>query len=216
MARREPLNREKILDAALELAAEEGLQGLAMRRLAKALGVEAMSLYNHVSNKADILNGLAERAFSQVELPDPALPWQQRIRALALSMYEVFSRSPVVPIALMTDQANPTSVRALTPLDSLVGTLYEAGFDDAGVWRALGAVNGLLFGSLLLSTAGFSGDFRDHAGRQRVGVYIQEMDPAQLPHFSKLLRNIPQTDHARDFERALDMLIAGLEQSIPF
>lgn len=216
MARREPLNREKILDAALELAAEEGLEGLSMRRLAKTLGVEAMSLYNHVSNKADILNGLAERAFSQVELPDPALPWQQRLRAMALSMYEVFGRAPVVPIALMTDQANPTSVRALTPLDSLVGALYEAGFDDAGVWRALGAVNGLLFGSLLMSTGGFTGDLSEYAGRQEVGVYIREMDPAQLPHFSRLVRNIPPTGPAKDFEQALDMLISGLEQSIPF
>ncbi|MEV6148859.1 TetR family transcriptional regulator [Nonomuraea sp. NPDC052129] len=216
MARREPLNREKILDAALELATEEGLEGLSMRRLAKSLGVEAMSLYNHVSNKADILDGLAERAFDQVELPDPALPWPQRLRAVALSMYGVFARSPVVPMALLTDQSNPTSVRALAPIDSVVGALYEAGFDDAAVWRALGAVNSLIFGSLLLSTGGFHGDTGEHAGRKQVGVYIQEMDPAQLPHFSRLLRNIPPTDPATDFERALDMLILGLEQSIPF
>ncbi|MCA2222442.1 TetR/AcrR family transcriptional regulator [Nonomuraea aurantiaca] len=216
MARREPLNRAKILDAALELATKEGLEGLSMRRLAKSLGVEAMSLYNHVSNKADILDGLAERAFDQIELPDPALPWPQRLRAVALSMYEVFGRSPVVPMALLTDQSNPTTVRALKPLDTVVGALYEAGFDDAGAWRALGAVNGLLFGSLLLSTGGFNGDFREHAGRQQLGVYIREMDPAQLPHFSRLVRNIPPTDPATDFERALDMLIQGLEQSIPF
>ncbi|MGN9839991.1 TetR family transcriptional regulator [Nonomuraea sp. H19] len=211
MARREPLNREKVLDAALALAGEEGLEGLSMRRLAKALGVEAMSLYNHVSNKADLLNGIAERVFSEIERPDPALPWHERVRELALSMYRAFSRHPVVPLALVTDQSNPTSARALEPLDALVGALFEAGFDDVGTWRALGAVNGLVFGTLLQSTGGFTGDPGVHAGGRQVGAYIREMDPVALPHFSRLLRGTRRgVDPAADFEHALDLLMRGL------
>ncbi|MEQ4718586.1 MULTISPECIES: TetR/AcrR family transcriptional regulator C-terminal domain-containing protein [unclassified Nonomuraea] len=211
MARREPLNRERVLDAALELADEEGLQGLAMRRLAKKLGVEAMSLYNHVSNKADILDGIAERVFGQVERPDPALPWHEQVREVALSMYRVFGRHPAVPLALVTDQSNPTSVRALEPLDALVGALFQAGFDDVGAWRALGAVNSLVFGSLLLSTGGFTGEPGAHAGEPGVSAYVREMDPVRLPHFSRLLRSTRQGVHPEaDFEQALDMLIRGL------
>ncbi|MET7326690.1 TetR/AcrR family transcriptional regulator C-terminal domain-containing protein [Nonomuraea sp. NPDC005650] len=211
MARREPLNRERVLDAALELADNEGLEGLTMRRLAKALGVEAMSLYNHVSNKADILDGVAERVFVQVERPDPALTWQEQVRGVALSMHRVFSRHPAVPLALVTDQSNPTSVRALEPLDALVGALFQAGFDDLGAWRALTAVNSLVFGSLMLSTGGFTGDPGVHAGEQGVSAYIREMDPVRLPHFSRLLRSTRNgVDPAADFERALDMLIHGL------
>lgn len=209
MPQRAPLNREKILDAALILAGEQGLGGLSMRRLAKSLGVEAMSLYNHVSNKADILDGLAERVFAGVERPDPALPWPERVRAIALSMYRALSRHPVVPLALVTDQSNPTSVRALRPLDDLVGALREAGFSDADVRSALGAVNSVIFGSLLLSTGGFIGD-RDTRAQQQREVYLRQVDPAQLPHFSKLLEVLPNGDPEKDFERALDMLLNGL------
>ncbi|MGR6921286.1 TetR/AcrR family transcriptional regulator C-terminal domain-containing protein [[Actinomadura] parvosata] len=216
MARREPLNREKVLDAALALADEEGLDGLSMRRLAKALGVEAMSLYNHVSNKADLLDGIAERVFAQVEPPDPELPWQDRIRSAALSMYRAFRRHPVVPMALVTDRSNPTSVRALSPVDALVGALYAGGFDDEGAWRALGAVNALVFGSLLLSTGGFAADVREHAGATNVGAYVTQMNPAALPHFSRLLRWTQGggVDPEADFRQALDALIRGLENQV--
>ncbi|MFD1939492.1 TetR/AcrR family transcriptional regulator C-terminal domain-containing protein [Nonomuraea mangrovi] len=217
MSRREPLNREKILDAALTLAAEEGLEGLSMRRLAKSLGVEAMSLYNHVSNKADILDGLAERVFSTIERPDPSLPWPEQIRVVAGNMYHALARHPVVPLALVTDQSNPTSERALAPLDGVVGALYQAGFDDVGVWRALGAVNALVFGSLMLSTGGFTGDSDEHVGRREFGAYVREVDPARLPHFSRLLKSMPEVvaDPARDFEKALDLLIRGLVEAAP-
>ncbi|MEV4168175.1 TetR/AcrR family transcriptional regulator C-terminal domain-containing protein [Nonomuraea sp. NPDC049709] len=216
MARREPLNREKVLDAALGLADEEGLDGLSMRRLAKSLGVEAMSLYNHVANKADLLDGIAERVFAQVERPDPELPWQEQVRAVALSTYRAFSRHPVVPLALVTDRSNPTSVRALAPLDALVGALFEAGFDDVAAWRALGAVNGLVFGSLLMSTGGFTGDSGEHAGARNVGAYIREMDPVALPHFSRLLRGTRHgVNPEADFEHSLDLLIRGLASEAP-
>jgi hypothetical protein len=171
-----------------------------------------MSLYNHVSNKADILDGLAERVFSQVEPPDPALPWPERIRAAALSMHRALSRHPVVPLALVTDQSNPTSPRALEPLDAMVGALYDAGLDDAQVWRTLRAVNSLVFGSLLLTTGGFSPDPRTQAGGQELDLYIREVNPTRLPHFSRLLRHVPELDPAGDFEQSLDILIQGLIQ----
>ncbi|WP_067139322.1 TetR/AcrR family transcriptional regulator [Microtetraspora malaysiensis] len=213
MARRESLNREKVLDAALDLADREGLEGLSMRRLAKTLGVEAMSLYNHVSNKADLVDGIVERVFEQVEPPDPALPWPEQVRATALSMHRVFSLHPVVPLALATDRSNPTSPRAMGAMDGLVGALFQAGFDERGAWRALGAINGLVYGALLLATAGFTGAPGAHAGEEQVGVYIRRLDPARLPHFSRLLGWTTQGDvnPAADFEQALDMLIQGLE-----
>ncbi|GAB3968297.1 TetR/AcrR family transcriptional regulator C-terminal domain-containing protein [Actinoallomurus acanthiterrae] len=216
MARREPLNREKILDAALALAAEEGLDGLSMRKLAKSLGVEAMSLYNHVSNKADILDGMAERVFGEIDCPDPALPWPDRVRAIALSMYRAFSRHPVVPLALASDQANPTSETALRPLDALVGALFEASFPDDDVRRMLTAVNSVIFGSLLLSTGGFTADdLPAEAGGTQVDLFARRIDPARLPHFSRLLTTLPAADPQVDFERALDVLITGLVAAAP-
>ncbi len=215
MAAREPLNREKILDAALAIADELGLSGLSMRRLAKALGVEAMALYNHIANKTAILDGLAERVFAEVEPPDPALPWPERVRALATSMHEVFGRHPVVPLALVTDQANPTTLAALRPLEALVGAFADAGFDDDGVRRALSSVNALVYGTLALTTVGFGKEPGGSAGPEQLDVFVRKVDPAKLPHFSRLLSTLPASDPAEDFAWALDRLIAGLEAAAP-
>jgi TetR/AcrR family tetracycline transcriptional repressor len=215
MARKEPLTRERILTAALALASEEGLSGLSMRKLAKALGVEAMALYNHVANKTDILDGIADRVYTEIERPDPALPWAERVRATAMSTYRVLRRHPVVPLALVTDQANPTSLRALQPLDDLIGALAEAGFDDDGIRQALGALNSLVFGSLLLTTAGFAKDQAGHAEREQMDVYIRRVNPATLPHFARVLPAFATGDPEQDFEKALDLLMTGLEAAAP-
>lgn len=215
MAAREPLNREKILDAALVIADELGLSGLSMRRLAKGLGVEAMALYNHVANKTAILDGLAERVFAEVEPPDPALPWPERVRSLATSMHAAFGRHPVVPLALVTDQANPTTLAALRPLEALIGAFAEAGFDDDGVRRALSSVNALVYGTLALTTLGFGKEPGGSFGPEHLDVFVRKVDPAKLPHFSRLLASMPDADPAEDFAWALNRLIAGLEAAAP-
>ncbi|RBQ21881.1 hypothetical protein DP939_04190 [Spongiactinospora rosea] len=216
MARRETLNREKVLDAALALADAEGLSGLSMRRLAKVLGVEAMSLYNHVAGKSDLLDGLAERVMGQIEPADPRLPWPEQVRTLALGMYRVLRRHPAVPMALVTDQSNPSAESSLKPLDALVGALFSAGFDEQGAWRALGAVNSLVYGSLVLSTGGFTGDPARHAGEPSASAYVRRLDPERLPHFSRLMHGTQTgVDPQADFEYALDVLIKGLVATAP-
>jgi TetR/AcrR family transcriptional regulator, tetracycline repressor protein len=212
MTRRETLTREKVLHAAMALVDEEGLEALSMRRLATALDVHVMSLYNHVSNKADLLDGITEHVFDQVELPDPGLAWPEQVRALAMSMYRAFSRYPAVPVALVTDQANPASVRALEPIDRLVGALYQAGFDDRGARQALSAVTGLVFGSLLESTHGFTGDPNNGVSEATTSAYLRRIDPAKLPNFSRLLQQRTPDDFSprEDFEQALAILIRGL------
>jgi TetR/AcrR family transcriptional regulator, tetracycline repressor protein len=197
----------------MALVDEEGLDGLSMRRLATALDVHAMSLYNHVSNKADLLDGIAEHVFDQVELPDPELAWPEQVRAIALSMYRVFCEHPAVPVSLVTDQADPTSARTLKPFDRLAGALYRAGFDDRQTGQALGAVTSLVFGSLLLSRAGFAGDPNRHADEANMSAYIRRIDTAQLPNLSRLLqRRTPPSGlfPQEDFEQVLDILVRGL------
>ncbi|MEV6908800.1 TetR family transcriptional regulator [Amycolatopsis sp. NPDC051071] len=210
MTRREPLNREKVLDAALALAGEEGLKGLSMRKLAKTLGVEAMALYNHVRNKTDILDGIAERVYSGIERADPASPWQERVRVTVLNTYRALARHPVVPMALATDEANPNSVRALLPTDDLIGALYEAGFDGDEVRQTLGALNSLVFGSLLLTTIGFTLDRDGEAEQEKRDRYLRRVDPAVLPNFSRALPALSAVEPERDFIKALDILVDGL------
>ncbi|MEV7554312.1 TetR family transcriptional regulator [Amycolatopsis sp. NPDC089917] len=210
MTRRDPLNREKVLDAALALAAEEGLKGLSMRKLAKTLGVEAMALYNHVQNKNDILDGIAERVYRGIERADPGSPWPERVRVTVLNTYLALAEHPVVPMALATDEANPNSQQALLSFDDLIGALYEAGFDDDGVRQALGALNSLVFGSLLLTTSGFTKARKDEAEREQEEQLLGRIDPAVLPNFSRAIPALKAHDPEPDFIRALELLISGL------
>ena len=212
MTRRETLTREKVLDAALALVDAEGLDSLSMRRLATALNVQPMSLYNHVANKADLLDGITEAVFDQVELPDLDLAWPEQVRAIALSMYRAFSRHPAVAVVLATDQANPASAQALQPFDRLVGALYQAGFDDRRTWHAQRAVWSLVLGSLLLSTSAFTGKPSGTASEANTSAYLRRLDPAKLPNLNRLLQQRSPNDPPpqETFDQAVDMLIRGL------
>src|SRR5688572_3357708 len=88
-SRTEPLSRETVLGAALKLADERGLDALSMRVLAEALGVEAMSLYNHVANKEAILDGLVEEVVSELEMPSFDVAWRDAMRRRAISAHHV-------------------------------------------------------------------------------------------------------------------------------
>src|ERR687886_1653277 len=91
---RRPLNRDRVLRAAIELADAEGVEAITMRRLAKELGVEAMSLYNHVANKDAILSGILEAVIDEIELPSRRVGWKKAIRTSAISERDVLLRHP--------------------------------------------------------------------------------------------------------------------------
>ena len=156
------LSRGRILDAALELVDEQGIGALSMRKLAARLGVEAMSLYNHVASKADLLDGIAARVFEEIALPDLELPWDRRLReltdarnALDTAAYQVermvTDRGDAVPVhekaraeqlvadgrAALGEQAPLERVRPLTSdLEQLVQALPAAASANAGAGPA--------------------------------------------------------------------------------
>jgi len=90
--RRDPLNRDRVLLAAVELADRDGLDSLSMRRLGQELGVEAMSLYNHVANKDDLLDGMVDVVVGEIDPPMPGLDWKPTIRARILSARQALLR----------------------------------------------------------------------------------------------------------------------------
>src|SRR5690348_7518890 len=88
---RTPLNRERVLRAAVAFADENGIATLSMRKLGEVLGVEAMSLYNHVANKGDLLDGMIDLVFSEIDLPSGAAGWKTAMRQRAASARQVLS-----------------------------------------------------------------------------------------------------------------------------
>src|SRR5215211_7588015 len=120
-----PLSRERILAAAVDVADENGIESLTMRRLGNTLGFEAMSLYNHVANKDDLLDGMIDRVLAETEAPSPSEEWDAAIRASALSVHHALRRHPWACSLLMSaGRGKPGSppTRPTTPTTSSTHT----------------------------------------------------------------------------------------------
>ena len=141
-----PLSRERVLHAALALADEAGIASLSMRRLGQALGVEAMSLYNHVANKDDLLDGIVELVASEIELPSDAVDWKEGLRQTAISSHEVFLRHRWACSLMMRPRASPARMRWM---EAVLRTLRQAGFSADMTHHAYHALDSHITGFTL-------------------------------------------------------------------
>src|SRR5438477_10891440 len=91
---RKPLTRERVLDAAFAIADEGGIEALSMRKLGQALGVEAMSLYNHVASKGELVAAMVDRVVGEFDLPDDEQRWEAAIRRCAISAHDLLLEHP--------------------------------------------------------------------------------------------------------------------------
>src|SRR5713226_2500728 len=119
--RRTPLSRERVLRAAIVLADTGGIDSLTMRKLGQELGVEAMSLYNHVANKDDILDGIVDLVFGEIDVPSDRADWKTTMRQRAISAREVLLRHPWAT-SLMQSRSKPGPA-TLRHNDSVLGSL---------------------------------------------------------------------------------------------
>src|SRR5215469_10067043 len=142
-----PLTRDRILRAAAGCADQHGLEALTMRRLGQLLGVEAMSLYNHVANKDDLLDGMVDLVFGEIDLPPADVDWQTAMRQRALSVREVLVRHPWAT-SLMESRLSPGPA-TLRHHDAVLGTLRQAGFSLALAAHAFSAINSYIYGFAL-------------------------------------------------------------------
>lgn len=155
---RQKLSRERVLAAALRLADEEGIDAVSMRRLGQALGVEAMSLYKHVSGKEDILDGISDLVMEEVEVPSRDLPWRAALRQSAISTHHALLRHPwASPVLESRRNPGPTRMRYL---DTVVSILLDAGFTLPDVARAFMAIDSHVYG-FTLQVLAWPFDLRD-------------------------------------------------------
>ena len=132
--RRIPLTRERVLDAALKLADQSGLEGLSMRKLGQALGVEAMALYYHFANKERVLDGIVDLVFAEIDVPVTGADWKTAMRQRAISVRDALLRHRWA-IGLMESRTNPGPAN-LRHHDAVIGCLRAAGFDMAATATA--------------------------------------------------------------------------------
>ena len=209
---REKLTRERVIDAALRIMDVEGLEGVTMRRVARELGVEAMSLYNHVEDKEAIFDGICERVMSGFQIPPGSDDWVEEARELARSFRATLRAHPNV-ITLISGQKHPLmSVDALRPMDCALACLRRSGLSDHEVAQVYRTFGGYIFGYVLMEVgqtisgpAGYGGEMppiEDLA----VGFAGE-----QLPAFVGLLPELAHCDPDADFEFGLTLLLAGLQ-----
>jgi AcrR family transcriptional regulator len=206
------LSRDRVLGAAIDLADTHGLETLSMRKLGRELGVEAMSLYNHVANKDDLLAGMVDVVFGEIGLPRSGADWKTAMRERAMAARTVLARHPWA-IGLMESRTRP-GPETLRHHDAVIGCLRGAGFSIAMAAHAYSVLDSYIYGfalqqqSLPFSTAGEAVE---------VAESIFHAFPAQAyPHLTELtvehvLR--PGYDYANEFEFGLDLILDGLERA---
>ena len=208
---RAPLSRERILRAAIDLADEDGIEALTMRRLGRRLDVEAMSLYNHVADKDDIIDGMVELVAAEFEVPDGAAGWRSSIRGSAISVHEVLFRHPWASRAMESRvRSGPVRLRLL---DALVGVLAGAGFPMPIVIRTLVAVDAHTYGFTLQEQAW---PFPSDEAPELAAALADDLPADAYPNVASLLGFVTTTRAGAlvDFEFGLDSLLDGLERRL--
>jgi AcrR family transcriptional regulator len=211
-ARREPLSRDRVIQAALRVMDREGLEAVTMRRIGRELGVEAMSLYNHVQDKDDILTGVVETVMAEFVFPDEgSSDWTERGRSAARAWRRLLKAHPNV-ITLMSEQRKPmTSLRALRPTDHAIGILRSAGLSDEEAVKAFRAFGGYVQGFVMAEIANmFGGDDVQALPADVAG----QLPVEELPDLAAAFPYLFRCDFDEAFEYGLDLMIRGLQAKI--
>jgi AcrR family transcriptional regulator len=210
---RVPLSRERVLRAAIELADAGGIEALTMRRLGQELGVEAMSLYNHVANKDDILTGIAEMVFSEIALPSGD-DWKAALRETAISAHETMRRHPWAHGVMMTtERVSPSRIGWM---EAVLRTLREGGFSAELTCHAYHALDSHITGFTLWQ-AGIRATIQASGqGLQELAAaFLPRIDRAELPYVAEHIEQHiapPRPGDKGAFAFGLDLILDGLER----
>jgi len=201
-----PLNREQILAAAVALADREGLEVVSMRRLGRELGVQAMSLYNHVPSKDAILDGMIERVLAEIELPEGE--WEVALRRCALSAHEALRRHPWACSLVMVPAVGPAAMASrMRYIEAMLRTLREAGFTPAQASYAYHALDSHTLGFTMWALGHTVPDNSSIADEAR-----QMIAAGDYPYLVEHAQEHERESDPTDFEFGLDLIFDGLRR----
>jgi AcrR family transcriptional regulator len=211
-AERVPLSRERVLRGAVAVADAAGIGALTMRSLATELGVKPMSLYHYVAGKDEILDGIVDLVFSEIELPAADGGWRSQMSRRAVSARLALRRHPWA-IGLMESRANPGPA-TLRHHDATLGTLRTAGFSVAMTAHAYALLDSYIYGFALQEAAlPFNSETVTEATEAIMGVFAGE-----YPHLTEMAAEHilrPGYDFGDEFEIGLTVILDALGRSIP-
>jgi AcrR family transcriptional regulator len=208
---RVPLSRERVLGAAVSLADEDGIEALTMRELGLRLGFEAMSLYNHVANKDDILDGMVDLVVSEIDLPSDTVDWKEAMRRRAISAQSVFSRHPWA--SALIDSRESSGPARLRYFDWMIGTLRRAGFTLEMTAHALSVLDSYIYGfgrqQLNVSPEG------DVTPEEMAEAFLRAIPADEYPDLREMVVEHAMKsgyDEGADFRFGLDLILDGLQK----
>jgi AcrR family transcriptional regulator len=206
------LSRERVLQGAVAVADAGGIAALTIRSLAAQLGVKPMSVYHHVANKDEILDGIVDLVFGEIELPTIGGEWHSEMRRRAASAREVMRRHPWA-IGLVETRTSP-GLATLKHHDAVIGTLREGGFSVAMAAHAFALIDAYVYGfALSEATLPFHGpDTVPEVAEQMMAQF----SPADYPHLVEFtVEHVmkPGYDYGEEFEFGLGVVLDGLARS---
>lgn len=210
---RPPLTRQRVLEEALRLVDEEGLSALTMRALGSRLGVEGMSVYNHVPGKAALRDGIGELLWAELERSAEIDPdWRRSMRAFAAAVRRLARAHPNAYPLLLAGKVSP--VPGLRLFESQLDVLQAAGFGENWAAEIMRAVFGYACGYAMIELSSFCLECGPSAGEADFDTLLalSRTLPGDLPpNLARVARVVCVADVDRQFELGLDALLAGLE-----
>jgi AcrR family transcriptional regulator len=207
---RSRLSRERVLGGALELADAGGIEALTMRKLGQELGVEAMSLYKHVANKDEILDGIVDLVFSEIELPAEGADWRPAMRQRAISARDALLRHPWAT-SLMQSRTRPGPA-TLRHHDSVLGSLRKAGFPLVMAAHAFSVMDAYIYGFALQQ---INLPLQSREQVDVVGANMLRQIAGDYPYLAEMITDHalkPGYAYAEEFGFGLDLILDGLER----
>ena len=213
MTRRPALTPERIIDAAVRVADRSGIEHVSMRTVGRELGVEAMSLYHHIADKAALLDGLADWVFTQIELPAATAPWRQTMIDRAASARQALSLHSW-SLGLIESRRSPGEA-LLRHHDTVLGNLRTNGFSIGLASHAFSAIDAYVYGFVLteLNLPIANGE----SAEQFVDTIKNLLPAEKYPHLSEMITDqVAGKDYryADEFEFGLDLILDSLERHL--
>jgi AcrR family transcriptional regulator len=223
-APRERLTRDRVVEAALHLMDTEGLDAVSMRRVAREVGVEAMSLYHYVRDKEDLLDGICGLVMRDFRFPDEDRPWIDVARDGAREWRRVLRDHPNV-IALWADRQRPmTDLDSLMPMEFAMRVIQRAGIDPREGVQVFNVLGGYIMGVVLMEVGAMfaAGTTSKGAEGPRLGlaekvpdeVFIEQLDAERFPCLIGALPYLADCDPDEQFDYGLELLLAGIQARV--
>ena len=209
---RDPLTRERVVEGAVGLADERGISALTMRNLAEALDRKPMALYHHVANKDEVLDGMVDAVFGEIDLPDTSVGWKTAMRQRAGSARAVLLRHPWA-LGLMDARTAP-GVATLRHLDAVIGCLLRGGFSIEMAGHAVSLIDAYIYGFVLQEV---SLPFDTPEDTHDAADAVVEQAGDEFPNLAAMAARYvlqPEYKFEDEFRFGLDLILDGLDQMV--